>query len=304
MSLISKVKRAISQPREIGRAFMIHTAKFWKNDKLYLQLLYYFKMGRKLDLETPKSFNEKLQWLKLYDREPEYTSYVDKWKVKSIVSSLIGEQYIIPTIGIWDSIEEIDFSSLPNRFVLKTTHDGGSMGVIICKDKSSFNYEEAKIKLDRSLNHSAYILSREWPYKDVEKKIMAEEFIEDSFDSDLHDYKVLCFEGEPKLIEFHSGRFTSGQHQEIYDINWNLTNISQNGHYVASGISYPKPRCLDEMIDLSRKLCKGFHHIRVDWYVINKDTLKFGELTFFDGGGFEGFDDYQNDLLLGSWINL
>lgn len=304
MSLFKNIKRAISHPREIGRAFMTHTAPYWKNDKMYLKYMFYFVMGQSLNLRNPKTFNEKLQWLKLYNRKPEYCDLVDKYKVKKIVASIIGEKYIIPTIGVWSRPEEIDFNSLPNRFVLKTTHDGGSMGVVICKDKSSFNFEEAIKKLNRSLNHSAYVQSREWPYKDVERKIIAEEFIEDSLDKDLHDYKVLCFEGEPKLIEFHSGRYTSGQHQEFYDTDWNLTDISQGGPYVASKISYPKPECLDEMLSITKKLCKGHHHIRVDWYILNRTEIKFGELTFFDGSGFDGFDDIKYDELLGSWIKI
>lgn len=304
MRLLRKIKTAFAHPKEIGRAFLSHTASIWKNDKIYLQLLFYFIMGQKLNLKSPKTFNEKLQWLKLYNRRPEYCDLVDKYKVKKIVSELIGEKYIIPTIGVWKYPEEIDFDSLPNRFVLKTTHDGGSMGVVICKDKSSFNKKEAIRILHRSLNHSAYIQFREWPYKDVERKIIAEEFIEDTMDKDLHDYKILCFEGEPKLIEFHSGRYTNTQHQEFYDTNWNLTDISQGGPYVSSGISYPKPDCLDEMLELTRVLCKGHHHIRVDWYILNKTDIKFGELTFFDGSGFDGFDDYNDDLLLGSWIKI
>ena len=304
MALFTKIKRAITHPREIGRVFMTHTAPYWKNDKLYLQLLFYFIMGQRLNLKKPKTFNEKLQWLKLYNRNPEYCDLVDKYKVKNIVSSIIGNKYIIPTIGVWDSPEAIDFDILPNKFVLKTTHDGGSMGVVICKDKSTFDVNEAKNKLRRSLNHCAYVQSREWPYKNVERRIIAEEFIEDVLDKDLHDYKILCFEGVPKLIEFHSGRYTSGQHQEFYDTDWNLTDISQGGPYVASNISYPKPECLDEMLEVTRKLCKGHHHIRVDWYILNGKELKFGELTFFDGSGFDGFDDMKYDELLGSWINI
>jgi len=304
MNIYSNLQRALNNPRDMGRAFMTHTAKYWKNDKIYLQLLFYFIMGQKLNLKNPKSFNEKLQWLKLYDRKPEYTDLVDKLKVKNIVASCIGNDYIIPTIGIWNTPDEINIETLPKKFVLKTTHDGGSMGVVICKDKNVFDFEEAKRKLRRSLAHSAYVQSREWPYKNVERKIIAEEYLEDVVDKDLHDYKVLCFEGEPKLIEFHSGRNTGEQHQEFYDTDWNLTEISQGGPYVSSNRTYPKPDCLDEMLSLTRKLCAGYHHIRVDWYILNRKKIKFGEITFYDGSGFDGFDDIKYDELLGSWIKI
>lgn len=304
MDLLNKIKRAILHPRDLGLAVLNRLAPYWSNDKTYLKLKYYFIMGRRLNLDNPTTFNEKLQWLKLYNRKPGYSDYVDKFKVKQIVSSLIGEKYIIKTLGLWDTPEEIDFGSLPNRFVLKTTHDGGSLGVIICKDKSGFDISFAKNKLYKSLKHSAYIQSREWPYKDVERKIIAEEFIEDSTDKDLHDYKILCFHGEPKLIEFHSGRNTNSQHQEFYDTNWNLTEISQGGPYLSTAKAHPKPECLDELLRLTKILCRDFIHIRVDWYIINRTEIKFGELTFFDGSGFDAFVDIEQDQLLGSWINL
>lgn len=304
MAIITNILRAIKRPRELGRAFMTHTAPYWKNDKLYLQLLFYFIMGHKLNLKNPKSYNQKLQWLKLYNRKPEFSTMVDKYEAKKFVSEKIGHKYIIKTIAIWDKVEEIDISNLPDRFVLKTTHDGGSMGVVICRNKKLFDLNYAKYKLQRSMNRDTYLQTREWPYKNIKRRIIAEEFIEDSIDKDLHDYKILCFEGNPKLIEFHSGRFTKDQHQEIYDTNWNLTNISQGGSYASSGDSSPKPECLEEMLELTHKLCNGLHHIRVDWYILNKSQLKFGELTFFDGSGFERFDDYKHDLLLGSWINI
>lgn len=304
MKLIEKVKRAITNPRDLGHAILNRLAPYWPDDKSYLKLKYYFIMGRHLNLDPPITFNEKLQWLKLYNRKTEYCNYVDKYKVKEIISSLIGEKYIIKTIGVWDTPEDIDFRSLPNRFVLKTTHDGGSLGVIICKDLQNFDIEYAKQKLYKSLKHSAYTYSREWPYKNVERKIIAEEYIEDSTDNDLHDYKILCFNGEPKLIEFHSGRNTNIQHQEFYDTDWNLTDISQGGPYLSNASTYPKPECLNELLDLTRTLCKNFIHVRIDWYIINKTEIKFGEITFFDGSGFDAFVDISQDELLGSWIKL
>ena len=304
MNLINNIKRAILNPRDLGHAILTRLAPFWYDDKSYLRLKYYFIMGRRLKLRNPITFNEKLQWLKLYNRKIEYSDFVDKYKVKQIVSKLIGEKYVIKTLGVWDTPEDIDFISLPNQFVLKTTHDGGSLGVVICKNKQDFDIENAKKRLYKSLKHSAYTYSREWPYKNVKRRIIAEEYIEDSIDKDLHDYKVLCFNGEPKLIEFHSGRHTNYQHQEFYDTDWNLTNISQGGPYLSNDSTYPKPNCLEELLNLSRILSKEFIHIRIDWYIINKTEIKFGEMTFFDGSGFDAFVDIHQDELLGSWINL
>jgi len=304
MSFAQKLLRAVKNPRELGRAFMDRTSRFWKNDALYLKLKFYFVMGQRLNLDAPVTFNEKLQWLKLHSRDSRYTSLVDKLEVKRYISDVLGDEYVIPTLGVWDTPDEIDFNGLPNKFVLKTTHDGGSLGVVICKDKSNFDIEAAKEKLGRSLKHDVYQCSREWPYKNVERRIIAEEYLEDPYDNDLHDYKVLCFEGEPKLVEFHSGRNTVEQHQEFYDTNWTLTKITQDGQYRSNNQLYPKPICLDKMLELSSVLSKGFHHLRIDWYVLNKSILKFGEITFFDGGGFEQFDDNLDDIMLGEWINI
>ena len=275
----------------------------WLNDKLYIDYMFKYRIGSKMDWENPVTFNEKLQWLKLYDRRPEYHIMVDKYEVKKYVSSRIGDQYIIPTIGLWEKVEDIDFNSLPNSFVLKCTHDSGS--IVLCPEKKNFDKEKAISKLRKGLNRDMFYWGREWPYKGLRRRIIAEQFLRDESGTDLKDHKVLCFNGEPKLIELHQNRYTSNQSQDFYDTNWEKLPISQNGVslYQVTNKRIPKPDTLDEMIVLSRILSKGIPHIRVDWYSIDK-KLYFGELTFFDGSGFDPYDDPKDDEMLGSWISL
>lgn len=256
-------------------------------------------MGKELDLNNPETFNEKLQWLKIHNRNPLYTTMVDKYAVKKYVADKIGEKYIIPTLGVWDNVEDIAFNKLPKQFVLKCTHDSG--GIVICKDKSVLDFNEAKKKLKKSLETNFFLKWREWPYKNVKRRIIAEEFLEDANANELVDYKVLCFNGEPKIVEVHKGRF-NGQHTtDNYDIFWNKTDIEQYDLPKSDEIM-PKPAFLEEMLRLSKLLSKDLVHVRVDWYFAN-NRLYFGELTFFDGSGFNLFCG-DADELLGSWIKL
>lgn len=269
------------------------------SDEFVIKRLYKIRIGKKLNIDKPISFNEKLQWLKLYDRKPEYIPMVDKYAVRNIIQQKIGDEYLIPLLGVWNHAEDINFEQLPNQFVLKCTHDSGS--VIFCKDKSDFDFESAKKSLDRHLKKSGYIHGREWPYKEVPRRIIAEKYMVDESGTELKDYKVLCFNGVPKLIELHSGRY--GEHtQDFYDTNWNRTSITQCGTPLSS-TGYPVPDSLNEMISLSSILSKGIPHLRVDWYSIY-GKLYFSELTFFDGSGFDPFDNSADDELLGSWIEL
>lgn len=269
------------------------------SDEEYLKKLYKFRMGKELDLNNPETFNEKLQWLKIHNRNPLYTTMVDKYAVKKYVADKIGEKYIIPTLGVWDNVEDIAFNKLPKQFVLKCTHDSG--GIVICKDKSVLDFNEAKKKLKKSLETNFFLKWREWPYKNVKRRIIAEEFLEDANANELVDYKVLCFNGEPKIVEVHKGRF-NGQHTtDNYDIFWNKTDIEQYDLPKSDEIM-PKPAFLEEMLRLSKLLSKDLVHVRVDWYFAN-NRLYFGELTFFDGSGFNLFCG-DADELLGSWIKL
>lgn len=279
-------------------AILLQKYGFLFPDTLYIKLLYKLKIGKKLDLEHPRLFNEKLQWLKLYNHNPLYSTLVDKYFVKEYVAHEIGDKYIITTIGLWNNAKEIDFSSLPNQFVLKTTNGGGG-DVILCKDKTLLNKEYVINHLNRSLKKNIYRTLREWPYKNVIPRIIAENFISDGNES-LIDYKVLCFDGEPKLIEVHEGRFKAHT-QDFYDTEWNHLPIVQGTPL--SGRIVEKPSCLEEMLDLSRQLAKDMPHVRVDWYFASNKLL-FGEMTFFDASGFDAFEPKEYEELMGSWITL
>lgn len=285
--------------------FLLNRLVYILPDSIYLKWLFRVKTGYTLDFNNPITFNQKLQWLKLYDRQPLYTTMVDKVAVKDYVSTIIGNQYIIPTLGVWDDFEEIDFNSLPNQFVLKTSHGGGNCGVYICRNKKDLNIPNLKKLFDKAMRQNIYLYNKEWAYKNVPHRILAEQYLQEDDSGELHDYKVLCFSGEPKLVEFHTGRNIRAQHtQDFYTTNWERTTISQGrGYGEVSQEEYPRPACLEEMLRLSAILSKDLTHCRVDWFVV-KDKLFFGEITFFDGGGFCAFDDYRDDELLGSWIDL
>lgn len=291
-----------NNPWEVLLRIMYKTNMLW-SDKQFIKVLFHKHFRRSLDINNPQSFSEKLQWLKLYNRKIEYKQLVDKYAVKAVVESLIGPEYVIPTYGVWNSVEDIEWDVLPNEFVLKTTNGGGSCGVILCKDKSKLDIKEAINTLKRSLKQDIYKIYREWPYKGIPKKIIAEKLLVDDKESVLNDYKVLCFNGVAKLIEYHHGRFTSEHTQNFYDRDWNLTSITQGSYGLYQLKPTTKPEQLDEMIRLSEVLAQGMPHIRVDWYIVN-GKLYFGELTFFDGSGLFPFDKEEDDLLLGSWIDL
>lgn len=299
-----RIKKAIRSP--FGALILTFGYdKFkWVDDEIYLKIMFKYYIGHKLNLKMPSSYNEKLQWIKLYDRNPVYTKYVDKIAVRDFIADTLGKEYLIPLIGVWHDPDEIDFSALPDQFVLKCNHNSGT-GMCICKDKSIINPIEIKENLRKGLKEDYFYQGREWPYKNVERKILCEKFMVDESGTELKDYKVMCFNGEPKLIELHMGRFTDHQTQDFYDINWKRTNITQGGIsvYGASTTDMPKPDTLDKMLEFSRILSKGIPHVRIDWYSIN-GKLFFGEMTFFDGSGFDPYDKYEDDLLLGSWINL
>ncbi len=273
-------------------------------DKTYLEVRFFLLMGKKLNLKDPQTFNEKLQWLKLYNRRPEYTMMVDKYTVKQYVAGIIGEEYIIPTLGVWERPEDIEWGKLPNRFVLKTTHGGGSNGVVICKDKSSFDKEAAIKKLNKNMKNSDWRIGMEWPYKDVPHRIIAEKFIAPSLDiKDLADYKFFCFDGVVK------GLFVATERQKVgvdvkfdfYDENFNHLPFKQ-GHDNAN--PYPqKPRNFELMKELASKLSIGHPHVRIDLYDVG-DRILFGEMTFFHFEGTVPFRPEEWDKLFGDMLKL
>ena len=287
-------------------AFMASILKrvpfLFKDDELYLKLLFLFEMHYWPDLKHPKTFNEKLQWLKLHNRKPEFTTMVDKYAVKKYVADRIGEQYIIPTLGVWDSFDQIDFDSLPNQFVLKTTHGGGGLAVVICKDKKTFDKRRAKRILEKSLHSDIYMKYREWPYKDVPKRIIAEKYMVDESGTELKDYKFFCFNGEPKYMLLVSGRQAGKKIFDYFDLTCNHLPVHDVGCPGAERLP-AKPDNFEEMIFIAKKLSKGMTHVRVDLYNINCKIF-FGELTFFDGSGLSVYDPREWDFKFGQFLKL
>lgn len=295
------IKKYLDKPSLITQSLLMKF-NFLFPDKLYLKLLYRAKMGRPLNLKTPKRFSEKLQWLKLYDRRPEYTKMVDKIAVKPYVAGIIGEEYIIPTLGVWKHFDDIDFDKLPNRFVLKTNHSGGSSGVIICRDKSKLDKQKAKSVLERSLKKSIFPYLREWPYKNIQPMILAEELLENNDVHGLMDYKVFCCNGEPKCVKVNYDVETD-YHVNWYTTNWKYIEGTTICDPTDPSVQIEKPKELDTLLELARKLSKGIPYLRVDFYNTEKG-LHFGELTFFPGSGFEPFEPDSFDFEIGSWIHL
>lgn len=272
-------------------------------DRLYLKLLYYFEMGRKLNIKNPASFTEKIQWLKLYDRRAEYTRMVDKYAVKSYVSGIIGKEYIIPTLGVWDRFEEIDFDRLPSSFVLKTTHGGGSCGVVVVPDKSAMNKKEARLKLERSMHMDGYTSYREWPYRDVPRRIIAEEFLSDNGRTDLTDYKWYCFNGEPRFCQVIRDR-NSKETIDFYDIEWrHMEFVGLNSSAKNGAVPVDRPEKLGCMLDICRKLSKDIPFLRVDLYDVD-NHLYFGELTFYPAAGLGSFTPGDTDYKLGELLKI
>ncbi len=271
------------------------------SDEDFLKRKYKENTGKDLNIDNPITFNEKLQWLKLYNRKPEYTNMVDKYEAKKYVAQKIGEEHIIPIFGVWDSFDDIDFDSLPNQFVLKCNHDCGS--IVICKDKSTFSKKDARKILERALNKNYFWQGREWPYKNVKPKILAEKFMVDESGCDLKDYKFFCFNGEPKAMFVASDRMDANQETkfDFYDMNFIHLPIT-NGHPNAQK-QIEKPTSFEKMKEFARILSKDIPFVRVDFYDIN-GQIYFGELTLFHWGGTMPFEPEEWDTTFGSWITL
>lgn len=291
--------------KKVSRYFYLKKAREGRYDNLsdaeYICKNFKQVLGVYPDLENPKTFNEKLQWLKLHDRKQEYVQMVDKYEAKEYVARNIGKEYIIPTLGVWDTFDEIDFSKLPNQFVLKVTHDSG--GLVICKDKKKLNVNRARKKIERSLKVNYYLrCGREWPYKDVPRRIIAEEYMVDESGTELKDYKFFCFDGEPQFVLVVSGRGGKVK-RYIYDKEWKRIPVALHDETVLSPGEIEKPANYDEMLFLARKLSKGMVHLRVDFYAINGKTY-FGELTFYHMSGMERFYPKEYDYKFGEFIKL
>ena len=299
----NKIQKAIYYMLHNRRQFLdscLLNLSFLFPDKLYLSLRFRLIFGKWIDWENPSTYNEKLQWLKLYNRKSEYTLLVDKSEVKQFVSSTIGSEYVIPTLGIWNEFDDIDFNSLPNQFVIKTTHGGGGTGVVICHDKKTLDKAKAKSKIQKSLKHNIYTTLREWPYKDVTPRVLVEEYISDERKSLPVDYKFYCFNGEPKILAVATEREIKTCF-DYYDMSFNHLPFTQGGQNSLKELS--KPETMDSMIEIARKLSQNIPHVRIDMYEVH-GQIYFGEFTFFDSSGFAKFEPESWDTTLGSWIVL
>ena len=268
-------------------------------DKTMLKLEYRIKFHKPLNLKDPKTFNEKLQWLKLYNRKDIYTTMVDKIAVKEYVKAAIGEEYVIKTLGVWTQFDDIDFDELPNQFVLKCNHDSGS--VVLCRDKASFDKEKAREVLTRGLGNNAYYFGREWPYKNVKPRIFAEEFVQDAQHAFLPVYKLFCFNGTPKIIQTIQNDKQPNETVDYFDADWNRLDIRQDFPNSVNPVA--KPEKLEEMLSLAKKLSADESFIRVDFYTVN-GKVYFSEFTFFTDSGFGQFYPETWDATLGEWLTL
>lgn len=269
-------------------------------DEQYLKMKYKLVFGKELDLDNPQTFNEKLQWLKLYNRKPEYTIMVDKYKARQYIADRLGGQYLVPLLGVWDDPDEIDFDALPDQFVLKCNHNSG-LGMCICKDKSELNISKVKAELRKGLKQDYYLTSREWPYKDVPRKIIAEKYmVDDSNCGELTDYKFFCFNGVPKFM-YISNDNSENATTDFFDMEFNRLDMRMKDPN--SNVIPPKPYLFNEMKAIAEKLSQGIPFVRVDLYVI-EGNIYFGELTFFHNAGFCSIHPEHWEKTLGDWIKL
>lgn len=303
---MNKIKKAFTFYKEHPSDFLVNyiLTKLHLRDETYIKIWYKIMFGKKLNLKSPVTFNEKLQWLKLYDHQPIYTTMVDKYAVKEYVASQIGDDYVIPLLAVWEKPEDINFDSLPNQFVLKVTHGGGSYGVIVCKDKKKLNKQEVLVTLNQAMMVDGYEKNKEWPYKNVHRRVIAEKYMEDKDTKELRDYKFFCFNGEPKLLFVATGR---GKQKEPnfdwFDMSYNHIKL-RTEHPNSDPSKLPqKPKAFDEMKQVASKLSTGLPHVRIDLYEVN-GKVYFGEYTFFHWSGVNHFDPEEWNERMGEWINL
>lgn len=279
--------------------YLEYFARFY-SDRKFLEMYFPMKMGYKLDLDNPKSMNEKLNWIKINDRKPQYVRMVDKVEAKKYIAEKLGtDKYIIPTLGVYNTVDEIDISKLPDQFVLKCTHDSG--GVVICEGKDKFDWEKGKTVLAKGLKKNYFWLNREWPYKQVKPRIIAEEYKVDESGWQLKDYKVFCFNGVPKFVEVDYDRYV-GHKLNVYDLDWNYIDFYMTSHNDPN-VKIGKPEKLKEMLEVAKKLSEGTYFLRVDFYSIYSE-LYVGELTLTPGSGMIGFYPKEYDWKVGEMLKL
>ncbi|EXJ23304.1 Glycosyltransferase [Alkalibacterium sp. AK22] len=265
------------------------------SDKAYLKAYFWAKLGYKLNLKQPVTYNEKLQWLKIHDRKEAYIHQVDKYEVRKLIADELSEDYLVPMIALYDTIEEINWSELPDKFVMKATHGSGSN--IICSNKADLNIEDAERQLKWWMKRNWYWFGRAYPYKHIKPRIIVEEYLED----DITDYKFMCFNGEPKLVQVHMGRHGDEKSIDFYDMDWKKTTIGRP--HENHGPTIPKPQFFDEMKSIAEQLSADNYHVRIDLYEVN-NKVYFGEKTFYSASGFAPFNSIEEDIYLGSLIDL
>lgn len=281
---MKKIAKYIKNPKLIILYLMNKNFLKWIPDEKYIRIKYKLEMSKKLNLNNPQTFNEKLQWLKLYNRKSEYTKMVDKYNAKEYVASIIGKEYIIPTLGVWDKFEKINFNELPKQFVLKPTHTSGN--VFICKNKDEIDYKKLKKTVKKWLKRNYYLIHREWPYKNVKPRIIAEEYVEDETRA-LNDYKVYSFNGKCDYVMVCIDREKNKTKFIYYDKNWNIKKeFSKDGIKYGDNIKIERPKNLGKMFEFAEMLSKNIPFVRVDFYEAN-GNLYFGELTFYPSAGFD-----------------
>lgn len=303
MPLVTKVKKASKFLSDSDYRFLVLAGRGWNGHvpaETFLKRNYRIRMGRELDLENPKTYTEKLQWLKLYDHRPEYTVMVDKYTAKQHVTDKIGQEYVIPLLGVWERAEDIDFDVLPERFVLKTTHDSGSY--VVCKDKSKLDIPATRKRMAKFLKRKYYDCNREWPYKNVTPRIIAEEYMEESLSGELRDYKFFTFGGVPKILYIAQGRGADEPTvADFFDMEFNHLPVTID-HDMAP-VAPERPECFEEMKRLAAILSQGTPQLRVDFYEVN-GKVYFGEMTFFHCSGMEAFHPEEWDRIFGDWVIL
>lgn len=300
MNKFEKFKRYINNPLLFFSLMARKSGGFKQlDDKTYLGLLYRSIYGKKLNWDNPTLFSEKLQWLKLYDRKLVYSDMVDKCNAKEYVVGIIGKQYIIPTLGVWESFDDINFNLLPKDYVLKCTHDCG--GLVICRN-NDIDYDSARKKIQKSLKTNYYWLFREWPYKNVKPRIIAEQYMENHGEG-LTDYKFYCFNGEPKFLYISKGLENHDTAKiSFLNVDWSFAPYHRIDYKEFEELPH-KPKEYSKMLELCRKLSSGFMFLRVDLYEIN-GQIYFSEFTFSPNSGFMIFKDANTDHEIGDMIKL
>ena len=297
---MNKIIKYIKKPSNVLLYLMNKNFFKWIPDEKYITIKYKLEMNQKLNLKEPKTFNEKLQWLKLYDRNPEYTKMVDKYEAKKYVADIIGQEYIIPTLGVWDKFEDIEFDKLPKQFVLKPTHTSGN--VFICKDKEKINYKQLRRMINKWLKRNYYLIHREWPYKNVKPRIIAEKYMGTDEQEELIDYKFFCFNGEPQYMYISEG-LSNHSTAKMSFVDMKYKFAFNRTDYKPFEKLPSKPINFEKVKELAKVLSKGVPFVRVDFYEINT-KIYFGELTFYPGSGYISFEPEEWNKKLGDMLEL